>query len=127
MADVQPHTEPTATELIREWEDEDENDGEWPYPTQYRESRVLGGLADRVRIAFYAPADAEVLIEEREISGGVVVILRLRTGETVAVFGPADPRSASFVLLQRDPGEPAEIIDHFRALTGFRPADVTGL
>jgi hypothetical protein len=56
-----------------------------------------------------------------------VLILHLRTGETVALLGGSDPGSTSFVLLQRDPGDPAEIVSHFQHLTGFRPTDVTAL
>jgi len=51
-----------------------------------------------------------------------VLLLRLRTGETIALIGSVDPRATSFTLLQRDPGDAAEIITHVRELTGF-PAD----
>jgi hypothetical protein len=53
-----------------------------------------------------------------------VLILRLRTGEVVALMGSVDPRSTSFVLLHRGPGNPAEALNHFLELTGFRPDDV---
>lgn len=56
-----------------------------------------------------------------------VLILRLRTGEVVALLGSVDPRATSFALLQRDPGDPSEIIAHFRTLTGFHPTDITTL
>lgn len=49
-----------------------------------------------------------------------VVILRLRTGEVVAVLG-----STSFVLLHRGSEDPAEVLAHFREATTFRPEDIS--
>jgi hypothetical protein len=48
-----------------------------------------------------------------------VMILELRTGETVALMGSTDRTSTVWTLLQRDPGDPATLIDHVRELTGF--------
>jgi hypothetical protein len=56
-----------------------------------------------------------------------VLIVQLRTGEVVALMGSVDPRSTSFALLQRDPGNPAEVIAHVRDLTGFSADEVTPL
>lgn len=56
-----------------------------------------------------------------------VLILTLRTGEVIALMGSVDPRSTSFVLLHRDPGSAAEVIDHFRELTRLRAEDITPL
>jgi hypothetical protein len=56
-----------------------------------------------------------------------VLILQLRTGEVIALLGSADPRSTSFTLLQRDPGDPSELLAHFRDLTALRPTDLTAL
>jgi hypothetical protein len=53
-----------------------------------------------------------------------VLVLRLRTGEVVALMGSVDPRSTSFTLLHRGPGDRAEVVSHFRELTGFRADDV---
>ena len=60
----------TTFTLLDEWEDEDENDGEWPYPTQYKKSRVEGELAEQVRAKLGVADDAEVIITEEIISGG---------------------------------------------------------
>lgn len=56
-----------------------------------------------------------------------VLILQLRTGEVVALMGSVDPRSTSFVLLHRGPGDPAEVITHFRELSGLRGDDITAI
>lgn len=56
-----------------------------------------------------------------------VLLLRLRTGEDVAVVGSVDPRSTSFSLLHRGPEDPAEVVAHFRELAGLRDADVIPL
>jgi hypothetical protein len=60
-----------------------------------------------------------------ELPAAAVLILHLRTGETVALLGSPDPRSSSFALLQRDPGDPAETIAHFQELTGLHATDIT--
>jgi hypothetical protein len=54
-----------------------------------------------------------------------VLIVQLRTGETVALMGSVDPRSTTFTLLHRGPGDPAEVIAHFQELTGFHTEDIT--
>jgi hypothetical protein len=56
-----------------------------------------------------------------------VIVLELRTGETVAIVGSADPRSTVFTLMQRDPGDPDEVVEHFRELAGFPPDEVERL
>lgn len=56
-----------------------------------------------------------------------VMILELRTGEAVALVGSTDPRSTVFTLMQRDPGDPDEVISHFSELTGFPPETVERL
>jgi hypothetical protein len=53
-----------------------------------------------------------------------VILLELRSGQVVAVAGPADARSGAFTLLQRDPGDPAEVIARFCEFTGLSPHDV---
>jgi hypothetical protein len=54
-----------------------------------------------------------------------VLIVQLRTGETVALMGSVDPRSTLFTLLYDGPENPATVIAHFRDLTGFGPEYVT--
>lgn len=56
-----------------------------------------------------------------------VMILELRTGETVALMGSTDPTSTIWTLLQRDPADPATVIAHFRELTGFSEDQLTPL
>ncbi len=56
-----------------------------------------------------------------------VLLLRLRTGEVMALLGSTDPRSTSFTVLQRDPADPSELLAHFRDLTALRPTDITAL
>jgi hypothetical protein len=56
-----------------------------------------------------------------------VMILELRSGEVVALMGSVNPRSTVFALMQRDPGDPAEVIAHFCELTGFSPEEVVPL
>jgi hypothetical protein len=56
-----------------------------------------------------------------------VMILQLRSGDVVALMESVDPRSAVFVLMQRDPGDPAEVIARFREFTDFSPEDVVPL
>ena len=56
-----------------------------------------------------------------------VLILRLRTGEVVAMMGSVDPRSTTFALLLRGPEDRTEVLTHFRELTGFRADDIVPL
>jgi hypothetical protein len=56
-----------------------------------------------------------------------VMILELRSGDVVALMGSVDRRSTTFALLQRDPGDPAEVIARFCEFTGFPPEDVVPL
>jgi hypothetical protein len=56
-----------------------------------------------------------------------VTILQLRSGDVVALMGSIDPRSTTFALMQRDPGDPAEIIARFCEFTGFSSEDVVPL
>ncbi len=51
-----------------------------------------------------------------------VMVLRLRSGEVVALVGSIDHRSTVFTLVSRDPGDAVQVIDHFCRFTGF-PAD----
>jgi hypothetical protein len=53
-----------------------------------------------------------------------VLVLRLGTGETIALVGSTDPKARGVMLLQRDPREPTEVIAHFCELTGFSPEEV---
>jgi hypothetical protein len=55
-----------------------------------------------------------------------VLLLRLRTGDVIALVGSVDPRSTSFLLLQRDPGDPTEIVTRFGELTGIHPVSIEG-
>ena len=54
-----------------------------------------------------------------------MLILRLRTGEVVALVGSVDPHPTPFALMHRGPGDTAEVVAHFRELTRFRAEDVT--
>ncbi|NMO50147.1 hypothetical protein HH310_02940 [Actinoplanes sp. TBRC 11911] len=56
-----------------------------------------------------------------------VLILRLRTGDVIAIMGSVDPRSMSFTLLHRGHDRPADVIAHFRDLTGFRGDDIVAI
>jgi hypothetical protein len=56
-----------------------------------------------------------------------IMILQLRSGDVVALMGSVDPRSTTFALMQRDPGDPAEVIARFCELTGFSPEEVVPL
>jgi hypothetical protein len=51
-------------------------------------------------------------------------ILKLRSGDVVAVIGSVDARSTTYALLQRDPGDATEVIRRFCELTGFAAKDV---
>jgi hypothetical protein len=53
-----------------------------------------------------------------------VMILRLPTGDVVALMGSLDSRSRTFTLLQRDDGDPTNVIERFREVTGFAPDDI---
>lgn len=55
-----------------------------------------------------------------------VIILRLRTGEVVAITS-ADPRSTVFTLLHRGTGNPHEVIEHLLAMTRFSPEEIVQL
>lgn len=59
-----------TTAPYREWADEDENNGEWPYPTQYVERAVSGSLAHAIRARFGADSTTPVTITSEEVSGG---------------------------------------------------------
>ncbi len=54
----------------------------------------------------------------------LVLMLRLRSGEEVAIVGSDDPRSTTFSLLYRGTETPAEIVAYFRSLPGFTDSDV---
>jgi hypothetical protein len=56
-----------------------------------------------------------------------VMVLQLRSGDVVALMGSVDPRSTTFALLQRDAGDPAEVIRRFLEVTDFSPEDVVPL
>ncbi len=56
--------------VVAEWEDPDENNGEWPYPTRYVKRAISGQLADEIRARIGAARDAQVFITEAEMSGG---------------------------------------------------------
>lgn len=58
----------TTSTLIWEDRDPDENNGEWPYPTEYKRYRIEGDLADMVRKR--TGLTGEVTIYEENISGG---------------------------------------------------------
>ena len=49
-----------------------------------------------------------------------VLILRLRTGEDVALMGSVDSKARSVTLLQREQRDPAETIEHFTEFTGLQ-------
>jgi hypothetical protein len=53
-----------------------------------------------------------------------VLVLRLGTGETVALIGSTDRKARGVLLIPRDSGDPADIISHFSELTGFSPEEV---
>lgn len=48
-----------------------------------------------------------------------VLILRLRTGEEVALMGSVDIQTKSVTLLQREQRDPNETIEHFTEFTGI--------
>ncbi|MBU2670228.1 hypothetical protein KOI35_42680 [Actinoplanes bogorensis] len=54
-----------------------------------------------------------------------VLVLRLRTGEEVALMGSVDPRSSTFALLYGGTSAPADVIASFLELSRLRPADIT--
>ncbi|MCW2640537.1 MAG: hypothetical protein JWP76_2843 [Dactylosporangium sp.] len=56
-----------------------------------------------------------------------VMILELRSGDVVALMGSVNPRSTMFALMQRDPGDPAEVIARFCEFTDFSPEEVVPL
>lgn len=56
-----------------------------------------------------------------------VLILRLHTGDVIALMGSVDPRSTSFTLLHRGQDRPGEVIAHFLDLTGFRGDDIVAI
>jgi hypothetical protein len=62
-----------------------------------------------------------VTMGERELP---VIILDLRSGEVVALMGSLEPRSTTFTLLQRDPGDAADVVAHFCEFTGIPPQAV---
>jgi hypothetical protein len=53
-----------------EWEDPDENDGQWPYPSTYEQRELTGPLADAVRRRLGVPSTTPVLITEAVHNGG---------------------------------------------------------
>ena len=56
-----------------------------------------------------------------------VVQLELRSGDVVAVVGSVDPHSAAFTLMRRGNAEAADVIAHFREVTGLKPENVEPL
>ena len=68
-------------------------------------------------------------LDEVAAGDGVLpaLILELRTGEVVALLGSVDPRSTTFHLLPREPGDRARLIERFREFTGFPVDDVVAL
>lgn len=60
----------TNSTLVDQWEDEDENDGEWPYPTQYSKYLIEGDLADRTRNRLGVEDNVPVFLTETVESGG---------------------------------------------------------
>jgi hypothetical protein len=56
-----------------------------------------------------------------------VVQLELRSGDVVAVIGSVDPHSSAFTLMRRGDTDAADVITHFREVTGLKPEDVEPL
>jgi len=79
-----------------------------------RIDRSVQGVADRLPSIFDQVEIGEVRLP--------VLILRLRTGEDVALLGSVDSKSQSVTLLQREPGDPRATIEHFTEFTGL-PAE----
>lgn len=60
---------PHATEIART-EDPDENDGNWPYPTEHITYIAGAGMAEDIRRRAGLDGDVMVVIKEDVISGG---------------------------------------------------------
>lgn len=59
----------TTSVIIEESRDPDYNDGNWPYPTEYRTYLIEGDLADRV-LARVGISNGRVTLHETKESGG---------------------------------------------------------
>jgi hypothetical protein len=53
-----------------------------------------------------------------------VMLLKLRSGDTVALIGSVDPRSPVFTLMQKGDGDPKALIAHFSEVTGIPPEEI---
>ncbi len=64
------------------------------------------------------------LFRDKDVNGSArgVLILQLKTGETVTLLGPADLQKAEVILFGSQNGDPQKIINNFQAITKF-PAD----
>ena len=76
-----------------------------------RIDKSVQGVADRLPSIF-----DHVSVGEARLP---VLILRLRTGEDVALMGSVDIAAPSVTLLQREPRDPEETIEHFVEFTGL--------
>ncbi|MBT8224132.1 MAG: hypothetical protein HKP61_17275 [Dactylosporangium sp.] len=56
-----------------------------------------------------------------------VMILELRSGEVVALMGSIEPKSMTFLLMRRDPGDPVALITRFCEYTRFSAREVIPL
>lgn len=76
-----------------------------------RIDKSVQGVADRLPSIFDNVAIGDVRLP--------VLMLRLRTGEDVALMGSTDTKAQTVTLLQRDPRDPRETIEHFTEFTGL--------
>lgn len=54
----------------------------------------------------------------------LVLVLKLRTGQVVALAGGADSGHPVFGVFQRDPADPVEVIARFREFAGLSPDEM---
>jgi hypothetical protein len=75
----------------------------------------LLGLRNKVRGVFEPAGDAQ--------PGRYVLMLKLGSGETIALLGAPGPKERVTMLTDAD-DDPAAVIEHFTAATGFPPENV---
>jgi len=132
----QPHAEPVVREFLGKLATALDERQPWAAPRYvmldvsqwetFGQARAIARIDwSAVRVGnFLRSMFRGVPVGERSLP---VLVFRIGSGETLALIGSTEPGVHNVTLLQRDPGDPAAVIDHFREYTGFSEQDVTPL
>ncbi len=130
----QPHSDQEFRGFLRRLLDR--LDAMRPWPPQPYQSLNVSGWGDfagarpiaRIGLSYVKAQERLKRIFDRVDDGGTreVLLLRLRSGEEVALVGAPGSREIT-VLQRRSDRSPAQALAEFASVTGFRPEEITPL